>query len=113
MTFAEFLLRIDAYCDHRVLAGNPVETFEAVRQGRHPDAHYARPIKVLIDWCVLTSSDTVVERAALVNALGPVRLAYQQDDAPQDGYAELAKLIRAIDAAFDDALLEGPPDTFS
>ena len=108
MTFAEFLLRIDAYCDHRVLAGNPLETFDAVKQDRHPDAAYARLIKVLIDWCALTSSDVVVERAALVNALGPVRLEYQQDDAPQQGYAELATLIRAIDAAFDDALLENP-----
>jgi hypothetical protein len=108
MTFAEFLLRIHPYCDHRVLAGNPVETFDAVQQGTHPDEQYGRLIKVLIDWCALASSDAVVERATLVNALGPVRLEYQQDGAPQDGYAELAKLIRAIDAAFDDALLERP-----
>lgn len=108
MTFAEFLLRIDAYCDERVLAGNPVESFEAVQSDTHPDKHYARLLKTLIDWCALTSSDATVERAALVNALGPVRLEYQQDDAPQEGYAELAKLIRAIDAAFDDALLERP-----
>ncbi|MDX5334105.1 MAG: hypothetical protein LPK58_08660 [Gammaproteobacteria bacterium] len=106
MTFAEFLRRIDTYCDHRVLAGTPAGTFAAVQDGTHPDAAYGPLLKTLLDWCAVRSADTRVERAALVNALGPLRLGYQQEGASQAGYAELAALIRAIDAAFDDARLE-------
>ncbi|HDP88462.1 MAG TPA: hypothetical protein ENN42_00640 [Thioalkalivibrio sp.] len=108
MTFAEFLRRIDTYCDHRVLAGTPAETFAAVRADGHPDMAYGPLLKTLLDWCAITSLDMRVERTALVNALGPLRLGYQQEGASQAGYAELAALIRAIDAAFDDARLEAP-----
>ena len=108
MRFSEFLARIDPYCDRQVLQGDVQHTFALLRAHRHPHAAYQKLLRMLMDWCTITQPDADVERASLVNALGPIRLEHQTDNAPTEGYAELMKLIRAIDAAFDDALLDRP-----
>lgn len=109
MTFAELLLRIDPYCEGRVLAGDPVQTFLALQSGSHPDAQYARLLGMVLGWCALTDAQAPVERAAVINALGPLRLDLMQSDQDLALYQALNRLVQAVDAAFDDAALDRAP----
>jgi hypothetical protein len=106
VTFAELLLRTDRPLDGRVLDGTPQQTFDRLRAGRHRDPGLQRILRMVIDWCALAKVDESVERAALVNALGPLRLELMQSGEDLETYAVLNTFIAAVDAAFDEAVLD-------
>lgn len=72
------------------------------------DDFLAEVAAMIYNWCALTDPHAQVERAAVVNALGPLRRRFMADEgAPQD-FHRLNLIIEAIDAAFDDAILLRP-----
>lgn len=112
MTFAEFLCRVDAYCDHRILHGSPEDTFTTIANGTHPDLQYSSILQDLVHWCAIRDSYSRVNRSGVVNALGPMRLAQNNDSPDLRDYQALIQFIRAVDSAFDDKILDGEPELY-
>ena len=109
MTLGGLLARLDPYCEGRVLAGTPEQTCTALREGTHPDPQYGPLLGMVVAWCALTDASSAVERSAVVNALGPLRLELMQSDTDLARYRALNDLVQAVDAAFDDARLDQTP----
>jgi hypothetical protein len=106
MTFAELLQRTEGHCAGRVLDGDATQTLARLRDGSHRDAAMQPVLKMVIDWCALTGANDPVERAAVVNALGPMRLELMRSGKDLETYAALNSFIAAVDAAFDEAVLD-------
>lgn len=112
MTFGELLLRLHEQGLGPVLCGEPPSaqaTCAALLAGRHPEPLLGELLSTAALWCRISGPDSEVDRAAVVNALGPLRRRYQADDAPAEGLRALGTLIEAIDAAYDAAALAPPP----
>jgi len=111
VTFGELLLRLDDQGLGPVLCGEPPDvraTCAALLARTHPAPLLGEMLSTIALWCRVSDPDSEVERATVVNALGPLRRHYQADDAPAQGLRLLGALIAAIDAAYDAAILEAP-----
>jgi hypothetical protein len=99
--FRECLACLDAYCEGELLGDLAPDTMLAMlKRGERP-GHYAEALHMLIEWIPVRDADQCVRRNELVHALGPLRLRHQAGDGDADSYRALARLIRAIDAAYD------------
>lgn len=67
------------------------------------DAFLAQVTQMIYDWCALSSPQAIVERAAVVNSLGPLRREFMAGSGSAQDFRKLNQLIEAIDAEFDDA----------
>ena len=67
------------------------------------DAFLAEVSAMIYNWCALSSPQSAVERAAVVNALGPLRRRFMASEGAAQDFLRLNQIIEAIDAAFDDA----------
>lgn len=67
------------------------------------DDFLAEVVSMIYNWCALSSPQSVVERAAVVNALGPLRRRFMAGEGAAQDFLRLNQIIEAIDAAFDDA----------
>lgn len=110
MTFAELLCRTDAYCERRILEGSAEQTFEIIRSGRHADPQFRRILSTLTQWCAIREPNMYLQRSEVVNALGPMRLRLSAEAEATPAYQALIQFIRAVDAAYDDKVLDGEPD---
>ncbi|MEQ1667224.1 MAG: hypothetical protein ABL868_02100, partial [Sulfuriferula sp.] len=67
------------------------------------DSFLAKVTQMIYHWCALTSPDSPVERAAVVNSLGPLRREFMADIGSAQDFHKLNQIIEALDAAFDAA----------
>ncbi len=67
------------------------------------DPFLVKVTQMIYHWCALSSPDSPVERAAVVNSLGPLRREFMADMGSAQDFRKLNHIIEAIDAAFDDA----------
>ena len=102
MTLGELLQFLDANTSHDFLAGGVAESLTLARNGEHPDPIAGEILAGIAEGCGATDTDTEVERAQVVNSIGPLRLKYQADDAPMEGFRLMRETVLAIDGAFDD-----------
>lgn len=65
------------------------------------DPFLAKVMQMIYNWCALTSPNASVERAAVVNSLGPLRCEFMADMGSAQDFHKLNQIIEAIDAAFD------------
>lgn len=68
------------------------------------DAFLAEVVSMIYNWCALDHAHAPVERAAVVNALGPLRRRFMTGEGNVQDFHRLNQIIEAIDAAFDDAV---------
>ncbi len=112
MTFGELLLRLDGADIGPVLCGDPPTpqaTCAALLARAHPAPLLGEMLSTIALWCRVTDPASEVERAAVINALGPLRRHYQADEAPAQGLRLLGALVEAVDASFDSAALDAIP----
>jgi hypothetical protein len=67
------------------------------------DVFLAQVTQMIFNWCALSSTQAVVERAAVVNSLGPLRREFMAGAGTAQDFRKLNQIIEAIDAEFDDA----------
>lgn len=67
------------------------------------DIFLAQVTQMIYNWCALTSPNALVERAAVVNSLGPLRREFMADIGSPQNFHKLNQIIEAIDAVFDAA----------
>lgn len=72
------------------------------------DSFLAKVTQMIYNWCALTSQNAPVERAAVVNSLGPLRREFMADMGSAQDFHKLNQIIEAIDAAFDAAHYQQP-----
>ena len=72
------------------------------------DAFLTEVTDMIYNWCALTSPQAQVERAAAVNALGPLRRRFMAGEGDARDFHRLNQIIETIDAVFDDAILLRP-----
>lgn len=109
MTFADLLIRLSGYQLPVPTTQEAATGLAAARTGA-PDA-LAGPCQTLlitlINWCRIETLDTAVSRSAVIDALGPLRRQYMADPAaPAEDFRLLNRFIEAVDAAFDDEVLD-------
>ena len=105
MTLAELMQYLNANTRYGVLDGEPGQTLEKARSGKHRDALIGAIIAAIARECACADASATVERARVINALGSIRLKYMADDAPVEGFRTVEALIQAIDSAFNDEAL--------
>lgn len=105
MTLAELIGWLDQRTDHTFLAGTAQESLEQARSGSHPDPIAAEVLAAIAEGCGCETAEGPVERAAVVTSLGPLRLKYQADDAPVEGFRLMREAVIAVDEAFDNEAL--------
>lgn len=104
MTYAQLLETLQTRTGYTLLCGNADATLIAATDGRHPDAFLGEVVSMIYVWCALSDIHAEVERAAVVNALGPLRRRYMADEGGAADFRRLSRIIEAIDAAFDAAV---------
>lgn len=105
MTLAELLTYIDQNTPLTVLSGSPAETLDAATAAGEGD-YAAEIIRALRKRLGVNEADALLpDRAAVINALGPIRLKYFADDAPVEGLRFVETFIAAIDAAYNEEAL--------
>lgn len=105
MTLADLLAYLDAHTPYAILDGEAAQTLDKARAGAHRDALVGRLIKAIADGCGCTAPDCTLERAAVVQAVAPIRLEHMRDDAPVEGFRLVEGFIQGVDAAFDEEAL--------
>ena len=100
--FRECLGRLDAYCEGELLGGSAPDAMLAMLMRGERPGRYAEALLMLIEWIPVRDADQCVGRNELVHALGPLRLRHQAGDGDTEAYRALTRLIRAIDAAYDE-----------
>ena len=73
------------------------------------DAFLAELVSMIYNWCALAHPHAKVERAAVVNALGPLRRRFMASEGNAQDSHRLNRIIEAIDAVFDDAAIPPQP----
>ncbi len=106
MTLAGLLQFLDRELPYDYLAGTPEETVEKALAGHHPDPLAGEVIGLIARAAEVPEAAAVIERAAAVTALGPIRLKYMADDAPVEGFRFVERTILGIDEAFNAEALE-------
>jgi len=101
MTLAQLLHYLERELPYDYLCGDVSETLRRARAGDHPDPLAGEVIALIAGAAERPEADALVERAAAVTALGPIRLRYMADDAPVEGFRFIERTILGIDAAFD------------
>lgn len=107
MTYAQLLEALQTRTGYALLCGNADDTVMAAEAGHHPDAFLGEIASMVYRWCALTSIHAGVERAAVVNALGPLRRRYMAGEGSAADFRRLNHIIEAIDATFDAAVQSG------
>jgi len=107
MTYAQLLEALQTRTGYALLCGNAENTLLAAEAGRHPDALLGEVASMMYRWCALAHVHAGVERAAVVNALGPLRGRYMAGEGSAADFRRLNHIIEAIDAAFDAAVQSG------
>ncbi|GBL44620.1 hypothetical protein SFMTTN_0420 [Sulfuriferula multivorans] len=107
MTYVQLLETLQARTGYTLLCGNADATLIAATAGRHPDAFLGEVISMIYVWCALSDIHAEVDRAAVVNALGPLRRRYMAGEGCAADFRRLNHIIEAIDAAFDAAVQPG------
>lgn len=105
MTLAELLQYLNDNTRYGVLDGDPDRTLAKALAGNHRDALIGVVIAAIARACACAGVSAAVERAQVINALGPIRLKYMADDAPVEGFRTVESLIQTIDSAFNDEAL--------
>ena len=105
MTLAELMNHIAENTDLPVLDGAAPETLEKARADRHREPVMGEIMRTIVEKNACSDVDCVLERAAVVTPLGPVRLKYMADDAPVEGFRLVENFIRAVDDAYNDEAL--------
>ncbi len=106
MTLAQLLQFLDQNLPYDYLVGEAEETVARALAGEHPDALIGEVIALIARAAERPEAEAVIERAAAVTALGPIRLKYMADDAPVEGFRFIERTILGIDEAFDAEALE-------
>jgi len=105
MTLAELMRYLNGHTDYDVLDGTPAETLGKARAGTHRNPLIGQVIAAFAVQGACEHADAVVERAAMIKAMGPIRLKYMGDDAPLETFRAVQRLVVAVDGAFDDEAL--------
>ena len=100
----QLLETFQARTGYALLCGNADATLIAATAGRHPDAFLGEVVSMIYVWCALSDIHAEVERAAVVNALGPLCRRYMAGEGSAADFRRLSHIIEAIDAAFDAAV---------
>ncbi|MGM0411794.1 MAG: hypothetical protein ACQERG_00590 [Pseudomonadota bacterium] len=106
MTLGELLQYLDAHTNHDFLAGEVAESLTRAQNGEHPDPIAGEILAGIAEGCGAANTDAEVERSQVVNSIGPLRLKYQADDAPVEGFRLMRETVLAIDAAFDQEAIQ-------
>ncbi len=105
MTLAELLRYLDEKSGFALLEGSPEQTVAKARAGAHRDPVLGAIVRDLYEKSGVEGLEAPLERAAAVNALGGLRLAYMRDDAPADAFRTVERIVYFIDCAFDEKAL--------
>lgn len=105
MTLAELMNHIAENTDLPVMDGDAAQTLEKARADTHREPVVAEILRTVVEKNDCGEVDCVLERAAVVTPLGPVRLKYMADDAPVEGFRLVENFIRAVDDAYNDEAL--------
>jgi hypothetical protein len=100
--FDECLAQLDALCGGELLDGAAPDAILAVRQRNEEAGPYAEALRMVVDWIPVRSADQAIARNDFIHALGPLRLRHQSGEGSAETYRALARLIRAIDAVYDE-----------
>lgn len=109
MTFGELLAYVGARSRYELLDGDVEATLEKARAGHHRNPLAGQIIASLYEKLALSTLDAPLERAATINALGPLRLAFMRDDAPVEGFRLVEEVVYLIDGAFNDEAQRASP----
>ena len=109
MTFGELLAYVGAHSRHDFLDGDAAATLIKVRAGSHRNPLAGQILAALDDKLGSNGLDAPVERAAAINALGPLRLRFMRDDAPAAGFRLIEEIVYLIDGAFNDEAQRAAP----
>lgn len=101
MPFTRLLQLLENLLQRPVFCGTPTETLQHLQNGSHPDPVLGPMLQTMVEWCAIRDTDQLTERAASVNALGPLRLKLMGEDSDVHAYRLIGQLIAAIDEAFD------------
>lgn len=107
MTYVQLMETLQARTGYTLLCGNADAALIAAAAGRHPDAFLGEVASMIYAWCALSDIHAEVERASVVNALGPLRRRYMAGEGSAADFRRLSHIIEAIDAAFDAAVQSG------
>ena len=102
MSFAELLVRLQQLTGLPLLCGTAAETLAAARAGAHPNQYLGEVLRTVAGWC-RADADARLDRAAVVNALGPLRRRAMAEDGSVAEFRALNAFIEGVDAAFDAA----------
>lgn len=107
MTLRDLLVRLHGNCQYPVLHGSPEQTWRELIKGSYPDPVMGQALRTLVEWCQLDDLASQVKRADAVNALGPLRLRHMGEKTGSgDGLRVVQALVAAVDASFDDEILD-------
>ena len=101
MTYAELLDAVQASTSCCLVGDDADTALRAAISGQHTDALLGEILAMIYQWCGLHSVQARVERAAVVNALGPLRRRFMAGEGNPQDFLRLNRIIEAIDAAFD------------
>lgn len=105
MKFEELLDYLGQNAPYDLLDGDVAATVDKARAGNHRDPLAGEILAALIEGADVQDLETEVDRATVVNALGPLRLKYMADDAPVEGFRMVERLIQTMDLAFNEEAL--------
>jgi hypothetical protein len=103
MTYAELLDAVQTRTAYSLVCGDADTTLRRAISGQHADALLGEILLMIYQWCHLHDVHALVERAAVVNALGPLRRRFMAGAGCAHDFLRLNRIIEAIDAAFDAA----------
>ncbi len=105
MTLGELLEYLDTNTSYAILDGSVGETLEKARGGTHREPLVGELVSTIMARCEAERPESEVERAAVVNAIGPLRLKYMADDAPVEAFRLVEGVVPVIDSAFNEEAL--------
>lgn len=102
LPFRDCLAHLDAHCDGNLLDGRPPDDVLVLLERDEQPGPYGEALRMLVAWIPVRDAGQRVTRVELIRALGPLRLRYQTQDGDAGSYRALARLVRAIDTAYDE-----------
>ncbi|MEK8089347.1 hypothetical protein [Thermithiobacillus plumbiphilus] len=107
MTYAELLNALQDLLDYPILLVNedPGATLAAAQAGQLDDKIVEKALVDIYNGNDCTDLDCALERHAVINSLGQLRLQTMRDDADPKDFRKVLMMSQQIDKAFDNEIL--------
>lgn len=105
MTFAELITYLGAHCKNDIMDGDAVATLSKAQNKTHKNELACNVIADMYAKSGLNDINGEINRAAAINAIGPIRLFFMKDDAPVEGFRLVEDIVHKIDGAFNEEAL--------